>query len=769
MTTRLAILSDTAARVTPYPAWLAGLDVEPWLFTGSAHVESYGGSIPVQGFDDFRTNREVDEAVARVAEDTGLDAIYGRGEFDVERAARLRERLGLPGQTLAEAVLFRDKVAMKARARAAGVPAPDFAAVETPGQLADFAAAHGHRVVLKPRSRSGGVGVQVCRSPAEVAAAAGRGIGEDMMVEALVEGIVHHVDGLVVNGAVVSRFAGRYIGTCLSWQDGGHVGSHTLLDSDPLSARLVAFASTVLAAFPPLPAAPFHLEVFVTPEDDLILCEVACRTGGGGTQTQLDLQWGQHLDRELLRALCRAEPSAVLDPRWGCVGHVLFPPPRGRLLSPPPDPGWWWVLQQLHPGVVGRSYDGPTKSGDHVASYHVGGRDDTEVRARVDQLVSWYHHQPGWGPGGPGDPPELAGRPPPAGPEEGARPRIGAEDAQRLAADALSGAGLADADADAMAGVLVETSLLGVDTHGLRLLPLYVAELSIGRSTARPAFRWHERSPAMHVLDAGDGPGILAALAATDRVVELARQAGIGLVLVKESNHFGAAGVYGRRMARRGMVGVVMTTAAARVAPFGGRDPLLGTNPVCVAARGAGDDLFCLDMATSQISYSAVKHQMRVGEPLAEGWAVDDEGRPCHDPRRFRALSPLGGYKGQGLGMAVEILCGVLLGLPLDDELRHFDDLSALEGRRIGHLVLAIDPGATVGAERFAAGLSQLVSQVRGSPGAGGGTVQVAGDPEAATARERGRLGIPLSENEMAALLELGQRADRSVSAGRAP
>lgn len=237
------------------------------------------------------------------------------------------------------------------------------------------------------------------------------------------------------------------------------------------------------------------------------------------------------------------------------------------------------------------------------------------------------------------------------------------------------------------------------------------------------------------------------------------------MVMVKESNHFGAAGIYGRWIARAGMVGLVMTSAAARVAPYGGCTPLVGTNPICIAAPGAGDDLFCLDMATSQISYSAVKHQMRLGAALADGCIVDGEGLPCNHPEPAGALTPLGGYKGQGLGMAVEILRAVLLGLPLDHELEHFDDLSARDGRRIGHLLLAIDPAATIGLGPFASGVSTLLAHVRQSPSANDTAVRVAGDPEALTARDRFERGIPMSHGELAALRRLASPEGRAAAA----
>ena len=186
---------------------------------------------------------------------------------------------------------------------------------------------------------------------------------------------------------------------------------------------------------------------------------------------------------------------------------------------------------------------------------------------------------------------------------------------------------------------LLEASLRGIDTHGVRLFPTYLAELDGGRSRARPELRWSGERAA-RTLDAGGALGLVAGRVAADEAVRLARELGVGAVSVRDSNHFGAASVYTLAMARQGVLGLAFTNSDALVAPHGGRRPVFGTNPISLAARGDGDDLFCADFATSQVSYSKVKHHRAHGLPLEPGWVVEGGGDRPRAARRAQGAVP---------------------------------------------------------------------------------------------------------------------------------
>jgi ureidoglycolate dehydrogenase (NAD+) len=330
--------------------------------------------------------------------------------------------------------------------------------------------------------------------------------------------------------------------------------------------------------------------------------------------------------------------------------------------------------------------------------------------------------------------------------------RLGAEPLQAWCSALLAAAGLEEDAASTVAETLVATSLRGVDSHGVARLPIYVERLRAGVLNGAPRPRVDRRDGAVAVVDGDAGPGQIAGLFATDLSVELAREFGVGAVSVHSSNHYGAAGIYAARAARAGMIGLSTTNADPLAVPFGGASKALGTNPIAFAAPAA-DGVFVFDMATSQVAANKVFNARDEGRAIPEGWAVDESGAAITDPSEFYAVVPLGGYKGYGLALMVEVLSGVLAGAAVTHGVAGlFANLERPQG--LGHFHLALDPERTVGRERFASVLSGLLDELRAIPPAPGfEEVLVAGDPEERAERERRAGGIPLPD-ALAAKLE---------------
>ncbi|QDO44259.1 Ldh family oxidoreductase [Streptomyces sp. RLB3-17] len=316
--------------------------------------------------------------------------------------------------------------------------------------------------------------------------------------------------------------------------------------------------------------------------------------------------------------------------------------------------------------------------------------------------------------------------------------------AETIAARALTDAGVAAADSAAVADALVQTSLRGISTHGLRLLPQYLSDIEHGIANPRPVCTVVRETGPTAVLDADSALGIVAGLRGTEEAVRRASRFGVSVVVVRNSNHFGAASVYSREMAKAGMIGWVMTSCSPRVAPFNGSKAHLGTNPISVAA-GAGDHEFVLDMATSQVCLGEIRERGRQGEPLEEGWAKDAAGRPTVDAAQVSTLMPLGaGHKGQGLGMVVSLMTAVLAGSPLDWELEHIESAPHGRGRQVAHFLMCLDPAVFGGDEAFDERMRTFVDDTRRSPSTGAEPVRVPGDPERITAARNAAHGIPL-------------------------
>ncbi|MEM9292827.1 MAG: Ldh family oxidoreductase [Acidobacteriota bacterium] len=313
-----------------------------------------------------------------------------------------------------------------------------------------------------------------------------------------------------------------------------------------------------------------------------------------------------------------------------------------------------------------------------------------------------------------------------------------------------------------VADCLVEASLRGVDTHGVALVPTYLAELDGGRAKAQP--RWREQgSGALRRLDAAGALGVVAACRAADRAAQLAEDLGLGAVVVAGSNHCGPASAFSLRIARRGLVGLFCTNSDALVTPYGGRRRVFGTNPLSLAAGPVGTPLepgaggFCLDMATSQVAFSRVRRTLAAGDSVDPGWASFSPPE-SRDPDAA-VLHPLGGeqgYKGQGLAMMVTLLTAVLAAEPVDAELSHLFAPPYDRPRRVAHFVLALNPRALGESdpEAFGRRLAGFLRSVRQEPPAEEDwEVMVPGDPEVRVAARRVSAGVPLSA-ELAAFFE---------------
>jgi ureidoglycolate dehydrogenase (NAD+) len=331
---------------------------------------------------------------------------------------------------------------------------------------------------------------------------------------------------------------------------------------------------------------------------------------------------------------------------------------------------------------------------------------------------------------------------------------LGADALEQWTCALLAAAGLEEEAAATVADTLVVTSLRGVDSHGVARVPIYVQRLRSGALNTRPRPRVVRSEGAVALVDGDRGPGQIAGLFATDVSIELARAHGAGVVTVRASNHYGAAGIYASRAAEAGLIGVSTTNADPLAVPFGGARKALGTNPIAFAAP-TRSGVFVLDMATSQVAANKVFNARDEGRAIPEDWAVDETGLPITDPDAFYAVVPVGGYKGYGLALMVEVLSGVLAGAGVTHGVGAlYDNVEAPQD--LGHFHLALDPERTVGRERFGVLLSGLLEELREIPPAPGfEEVLVAGDPEERTERERRRDGIPLPAGLTATLAAL--------------
>jgi LDH2 family malate/lactate/ureidoglycolate dehydrogenase len=319
--------------------------------------------------------------------------------------------------------------------------------------------------------------------------------------------------------------------------------------------------------------------------------------------------------------------------------------------------------------------------------------------------------------------------------------------------------GMADDLAATTAEAMVETDLMGIDSHGLSMLMMYEQMRRAGQVDLQARPRVVRDLPSLALVDGGANLGHPVAAAAMQLAVEKALAAGIGGVGVRNSHHFGAAGHYARLAAARGVVALITSSArTVLMVPTRGTLPMLGSNPIAFAAPVAGGPPFVLDIATTTVAANKVKVYELNGKPVPPGWVVDAEGAPVTEPERamdviFRepggGMTPLGGaevtggHKGYGLGLMVQILSATLTGAafaPLRGDRRH-----AADPDDIGHFFLAIDPRALRPDGGFEEDLAAMTGLLRGTPPADAAKpVLVPGDPEEAERARRRREGIPI-------------------------
>jgi LDH2 family malate/lactate/ureidoglycolate dehydrogenase len=316
------------------------------------------------------------------------------------------------------------------------------------------------------------------------------------------------------------------------------------------------------------------------------------------------------------------------------------------------------------------------------------------------------------------------------------------------------------AKARLVAESLVASNLRGVDSHGVQLLPYYLEQIEWGDMDAQADGRVISESGACLLYDAQNGIGQAIAETCCAHAVRMASAGGMAMVVARESNHFGAAAFWAQKMSAAGQIGIVMCNASSLVPPWQGKEPRLGTNPICMAVPGGDEKPWLLDMATTTVAAGKIFKAVINGQPqIPSGWAMDSEGVPTTDPDTALKglLMPLGGYKGSGLAMMAEILCAVLSGGAMSTELGGI----RFRGKqvRVSQTFLAIDIARFLPVDEFRARMDRLIRIMKTTPPAKGySEVLVAGDPEWRMEEERRRSGVPVGHGTWHALCGAADR-----------
>jgi LDH2 family malate/lactate/ureidoglycolate dehydrogenase len=325
--------------------------------------------------------------------------------------------------------------------------------------------------------------------------------------------------------------------------------------------------------------------------------------------------------------------------------------------------------------------------------------------------------------------------------------RFSAEAGRAFIARAFCAVGMPEDDAASVAELMIAADLRGADGHGIFRLPQYVRRIKAGGVNVRPNIRTIMEADATALIDGDNGMGHLVMRRAAELAIAKAKKCGIGWVGARASNHAGPAALYAMMPLEHDMIGQYLAVANANhMAPWGGIELLLGTNPIATAIPGREEPPIVLDLATTVVSYGTVKVKALNGERLGDGWMIDREGQPLTDAKRSAegSLLPIGGYKGYGLALVFGLLAGTLNGAAMARDVVDFnaDDKTPTN---TGQAIMALDIARFGPVEEFKRNVDAVIREMRHSerlPGVD--AIRVPGEQSHRQKTERSAHGIPI-------------------------
>ncbi len=315
-----------------------------------------------------------------------------------------------------------------------------------------------------------------------------------------------------------------------------------------------------------------------------------------------------------------------------------------------------------------------------------------------------------------------------------------------LGTRAFTGLGLRPQDAAQVAAILVTADLFGLGTHGLGRIESYGERLLVGGIKPRPDIVVQKVAPALCKVDGDNGIGPLVGMRALQAAMEAASECGVGVALARGSNHFGPISPYSLIAAEAGFASIIGSNATTTIAPWGGSDARLGNSPIGFGVPHPGGDPFLLDMAMSVVARAKIRNALKRGESIPDTWATDARGRPTTDPAAALDgfLLPIGGHKGYGLALMVDLFAGLLSDAAYLTHVKSWSDAPE-EPQDLGHFFILIDTRRLGSTQWLAQRMRDFAAILHDSPAANAEQpVIVPGEIELGKLRHQRRDGIVL-------------------------
>lgn len=319
--------------------------------------------------------------------------------------------------------------------------------------------------------------------------------------------------------------------------------------------------------------------------------------------------------------------------------------------------------------------------------------------------------------------------------------------------------GLSELDSKRVSESLVLSNLRGIDSHGILRVPIYIKRIQaeliqpIGETT------FSQVDKNFLIADGQNRLGQIVAYDATVKLAETAQETTLSAMLVKNSNHFGQAAEYSMMLAEKGLIGIVMSNSVPLMPAIGGAEKLIGNNPISVSVFSETFGFITLDMALSQAAQGKVRLALERNSEVPVGWGTNSRGENTTDPSEILEggfLLPVGGPKGFGMALFVEVLTAALADMKIGEQISSIYQLE--KEANVAHFMIAINPKKVIEKELFQSRLDILINSIKKSSVASGiEKIYLPGELEQQSLKDRSENGIPIDEKVYHELIELGK------------
>lgn len=334
------------------------------------------------------------------------------------------------------------------------------------------------------------------------------------------------------------------------------------------------------------------------------------------------------------------------------------------------------------------------------------------------------------------------------------------EKLQKFCSDVFIKAGVKREDAETVAESLIQADLRGIDSHGVVRTDIYIKRIEKNMMNPFAEISIEEETDATALVNGHNQLGAIVGSKALDLALHKAKEKGAAIVGVKGSNHFGTGAFYVSKAIEKDMILLVLSNASQTMPPTGGVRPFIGTNPLAIGVPAGEEEAFILDMATSVVARGKIIVAAQKGEDIPLGWAIDKHGNPTTNAQDALegSVLPLGGPKGYGISMFIDILAGVLTGAGFGRYVNNMYE-NWNDPQNVGHFFLAIDINSFMPIEAFKKRIDMYLREIKAEPRAiGVEKIYIPGEIESIKVKERKKNGIELPSKVVEELRLIGDQ-----------